>query len=62
MCISIPVPVNIGVIVCPLQPSSSVSPGCHGPESSVPVSARLACPINSQVTNTLWLLLAPPLH
>ena len=38
------------VVVCPLQPSSSVNPGCPGPESSVPVSSRLACPISSQVT------------
>ena len=26
------------VVVCPLQPSSSVNPGCPGPESSVTVS------------------------
>ena len=26
------------VVVCPLQPSSYVSPGCPDPESSVPVS------------------------
>ena len=26
------------VVVCLLQPSSSVSPGCPGPEISVPVS------------------------
>ena len=24
-----------GVVICPLQPSSSISPGCPGPESSV---------------------------
>ena len=42
--------VDVVVVVCPLQPSSSVNPGCPGPESSVPVSSRLACPISSQVT------------
>ena len=35
------------IVVCPLQPSSSVNPGCPGPESSVPVSSRLTCPISS---------------
>ena len=39
------------VVVCPLQPSSSVNPGCPCPESSVLVSSRLACPISSQVTD-----------
>ena len=39
------------VVVCPIQPSSSVNPGCPGKESSVPVSSRLACPISSQVTD-----------
>ena len=39
------------VVLCPLQPSSSVNPGCPGPERSVPVSSRLACPISSQVTD-----------
>ena len=29
---------------------SSTNTGCPGPESSVPVSSLLACPINSQVT------------
>ena len=38
------------VVVCPLQPSSSVNSGCPGPESSVLVSSRWACPISSQVT------------
>ena len=28
------------VVVCPLQPSSSVNSGCPGPESSVLVSSR----------------------
>ena len=39
------------VVVCPLQPSSSVNPVCPGPEISVPVSSRLACPISSHVTD-----------
>ena len=39
------------VVVFPLQPSSSVNPGCPGPERSVPVSSRLACLISSQVTD-----------
>ena len=39
------------VVVFPLQLSSSVNPGCPCPESSVPVSYRLACPISSQVTD-----------
>ena len=39
------------VVVCPIEPSSSANPGCPGPESSVPVSSCLACPINSQVTD-----------
>ena len=39
------------VVVCPLQPSSSANPGCPGPESSVPVSSRLACPTSSHVTD-----------
>ena len=38
------------VVVCSLQPSSSVNSGCPGPESSVLVSSRWACPISSQVT------------
>ena len=38
------------VVVCPLQPSSSVNSGCPGPESSVLLSSRWACPISSQVT------------
>ena len=36
---------------CPLQPSSSTNPGCPGPENSVFVWSRLACPISSQVTD-----------
>ena len=43
-------PVLSGVVVCLLQPSSSVNSGCPGPESSVLVSSRWACPISSQVT------------
>ena len=39
------------VVVCPLQPASSVNPGCPGPESSVPVSSRLAYPISTPVTD-----------
>ena len=39
------------VLVCPLQPSSFVNPGCTGPEISVPVSSRLAYPKSSQVTD-----------
>ena len=39
------------VVVCPLQPSSSVNSGCPGPESSILVSSRWACPISSQVTD-----------
>ena len=39
------------VVVCPLQPSSSVSSGCPGPESSILVSSGWACPISSQVTD-----------
>ena len=31
------------VVVCPLQPSSSVNSGCPGPESSILVSSRWAC-------------------
>ena len=38
-------------VVCPLQPSSSANPGFLCPESSVPVSSRLACPISVQVTD-----------
>ena len=38
------------VVVCPLQPSSSVNSDCPGPESSVLLSSRWACPISSQVT------------
>ena len=41
---------TLGVVVCPFQPSSSVNSGCPGPESSVLVSSRWACPISSQVT------------
>ena len=47
---SVKVPVVV-VVVCPLQPSSSANTGCPAPESSVLVSSRLACPINSQVTD-----------
>ena len=43
-------PVRV-VVVCPLQPYSSVSSGCPGPESSILVSSRWACPISSQVTD-----------
>ena len=43
--------VCVVVVVYPLQPSSSANPGCPGPESSVTVSSRLACPISSQVTD-----------
>ena len=39
------------VVVCPLQPSSSVNSGCPGPEGSILVSSRWACPISSQVTD-----------
>ena len=39
------------VVVCPLQPSSSVNSGCPGPESSILVSSRWACAISSQVTD-----------
>ena len=39
---------NYVVVVYPLQPSLSVSPGS---ESSVHVSSLLACPTNSQVSN-----------
>ena len=39
------------VVVCPLQPSSSVNSGCPGPESSILISSRWACPISSQVTD-----------
>ena len=38
-------------VVCPLQPSSSVNSGCPGPEGSILVSSRWACPISSQVTD-----------
>ena len=41
---------SVFVVVCTLQPSSSANPGCPDPESSVPISSRLACPITSQVT------------
>ena len=43
--------VLVVVVVCPLQPSSSVNSGCSGPESSILVSSRWACPISSQVTD-----------
>ena len=43
--------VCVAVVVFPLQPSSSANPGCPCPESSVPVSSRLACSIRSQVTD-----------
>ena len=46
-----PPPLAMIVVVCALQPSSSANPGCPGPENSVPVSSRLACPISSQVTD-----------
>ena len=39
------------VVISPLQPSSSVNPDCSCPDSLVPVSSRLACPISSQVTD-----------
>ena len=39
------------VVVCPLQPSSSVNSGCPGPESSILVSSRWACLICSHVTD-----------
>ena len=42
---------SVVIVVCPLQPSSSANPGCPGPESSVPISSRLTCPISSQVTD-----------
>ena len=42
---------SVVVVVCPLQPSSSVNSGCPGPESSILVSSRWACPISSQVTD-----------
>ena len=42
---------RLEVVVCPLQPSSSVNSGCPGPESSILVSSRWACPISSQVTD-----------
>ena len=35
------------VVVCPLQPSSSVNSGCPDLESSILVSSRWACPISS---------------
>ena len=41
----------LSVVVCPIQPSSSANHGYPGPESSVPVSSRLACPISSHVTD-----------
>ena len=50
MCLQIMCPNSLHVVVCPLQPSSSVNSGCPGPESSVLVSSRWACPISSQVT------------
>ena len=37
------------VVVCPLQPSSSVNSGCPGPESSILVSSRWACPQPTRV-------------
>ena len=42
---------HVVVVVCLLQPSSSVNSGCPGPESSILVSSRWACPISSQVTD-----------
>ena len=42
--------IMVVVVGCPLQSSSSANPGCPGPESSVLVWSRLACPISSQVT------------
>ena len=39
------------VVICPLQPSSSVNSGCPGPESPILVSSRWACPISSYVTD-----------
>ena len=41
----------VGVVVFPLQPSSSVNSGFPGPESSILVSSRWDCPISSQVTD-----------
>ena len=41
------VEVSVVVVVCPLQPSSSVNSGCPGPESSILVSYRWACPIST---------------
>ena len=41
------------VVVCPLQPSSSVNSGCPDPERSILVSSRWACSISSQVTDHL---------
>ena len=43
--------VGAAVVVYPLQPSSSVNSGYPGPESSILVSSRWACPISSQVTD-----------
>ena len=42
---------RVVVVVCPLQPSSSVHQGCPCPESSVRVPFQLACSISSQVTD-----------
>ena len=39
--------ISVVVVVCPLQPSTSVNSGCPGPESSILVSSRWACPISS---------------
>ena len=39
------------VVVCRLQPSSSVNSDCPGPENSILVSSRCACPISSQETD-----------
>ena len=37
------------VIVCPLQPSSYVNPGCPGPERSVPVSYLVSYLVHRQI-------------
>ena len=50
-CLRAHYPLVVVVVVCPLQPSSSVNSGCPGPESSILVSSRWACPISSQVTD-----------
>ena len=39
------------VVAWPLQPSLFANPGCPGPERSILVSSRLACPITSHGTD-----------